>query len=223
MDIRWARFPGEYPRPGHRPLDHSAHRSRAVGSARAGEALGTGSDELGSPQTLLVKQVIDRRISFLVHRRRDSCRTHSTMSTKPAIGLCPDVSISATTPSSESVSAPTRKSRMRSEGASVRGSRRFWSAPRGGGTSSGADTASQHRDRFVRYSGLRARNCNGDEAGRPTGAGGTDACCLGDSRSAPRRKIRRSRRSLRRARLRLAVITAEGRASVMPPARATSR
>ena len=71
MDIRWARFPGNTFAPVIAPLDHSAHRSRAVGSARAGEALGTRSDEFGCPQAFLVKQVIDRRISFLVHRRRD--------------------------------------------------------------------------------------------------------------------------------------------------------
>jgi hypothetical protein len=177
MDIRWARFPGKYPRPGHRParsLDPPQSGSRFSTCRRSARYR---ERRARLPSGALGQQVIDRRISFLVHRRRDSCRTHSTMSTKPAIGLCPDVSISATTPSSESVSAPTRKSRMRSEGARVRGSRRFWSAPRDGGTSSGADTASQHRDRFDRYSGLRARNCNGDEAGRPTGAGGTDACC----------------------------------------------
>jgi len=39
----------------------------------------------------------------------------------------------------------------------------FWSVPRGGGTSSGAETAHVSADRFDRYSGVRARNCNGDE------------------------------------------------------------
>ena len=71
MDIRWARFPGKNLRPGHRPARSPGPPQSGSRFTRAGEALGTRSDEFGSPQAFLVKQVIDRRISFLVHRRRD--------------------------------------------------------------------------------------------------------------------------------------------------------
>ena len=112
MDIRWARFPGNTFAPVIAPLDHSGHRSRAVGSALPAKRSVRGATEFGSPQAFLVKQVIDRRMSFLVHRRRDFL-PHPLDHVSEARGwpLPRHIHRSWRPPLSESVSAPTRKSR----------------------------------------------------------------------------------------------------------------
>jgi hypothetical protein len=80
------------------PLDHSAHRSRAVNSALPAKRSVRGATEFGSPQAFLVKQLIDRRMSFLVHRRRDFLPHPLDHVSEAAVGLCPDLSIAAGDP-----------------------------------------------------------------------------------------------------------------------------
>ena len=65
-------FSGEEPSPRSSP--RSITRPTAVGQSVQhvpAKRSVQGSDEFGCPQAFLVKQVIDRRISLLVHRRRD--------------------------------------------------------------------------------------------------------------------------------------------------------